>query len=123
MQNATAYRLGAILALTAAFVIVWLNVAAGLLGIEDDDPANLLYAGVLAIGSIGALIARFEPRGLSLALFVTALAQAGVGGFALTYPNTAGPVQIVILHSVLVAMFAGSGWLFRVAGREELPSS
>jgi hypothetical protein len=42
--------LAAGLALTAAFLIVWLNVAAGLIGIEDDDPANLLYVGVLAIG-------------------------------------------------------------------------
>jgi hypothetical protein len=34
-------------------VIVWLNAAAGLIGIEDDGPANLLYAAVLAIGCIG----------------------------------------------------------------------
>ena len=49
-QGSSAYRVAAVLALGAAFVIVWLNVAAGLIGIEDDDPANLLYVGVLAIG-------------------------------------------------------------------------
>ena len=37
-QSKTAYRCAVGLALTAAFLIVWLNAAAGLIGIEDDDP-------------------------------------------------------------------------------------
>jgi len=117
MQSSAAYRFGVGLALTAAFLIVWLNAAAGLIGIEDDDPANLLYAGVLAIGLVGALIARFQPRGLSRALFATALAQALVGVIALRLPNTAGSAQIVILHGVFVALFAGAALLFRRAAR------
>ena len=102
----------------AASLIVWLNVAAGLIGIEDHDPANLLYVGILAIGLVGAIIARFQPRGLARALFATALAQALVGAIALKYPNTAGPLQIVLLHGLLVALFSGAGWLFRYAARE-----
>ena len=111
-----AYRLAVGLALTAAFLIVWLNAAAGLIGIEDDDPANLLYVGVLAIGLIGAITARLQPRGLARALFATAAAQALVGAIALNLANTASSVQIVILHGVLVALFAGAGLLFRYAG-------
>ena len=122
MQSNTAYRFAVGLALTAAFVIVWMNAAAGLIGIEDDDPANLLYVGVLAIGFIGALLARLQPRGLSRALFATALAQAVVGVIAFKLPNTAGPVQIVILHGVLVALFAGAALLFRYAARTGFPS-
>jgi hypothetical protein len=111
----TAYRFAAGLALAAAFLIAWLNVAAGLLGIRDDDPANLLYAGVLAIGFGGAVLARFRPQGLEHAAFATAVASALVGTFALGYPNTAGPVQIVLLHGLFVALFAGAGLLFRRA--------
>ena len=118
IQSNVAYRVAAGLALAAAFLIVWLNVAAGLLGIEDDDPANLMYVGVLAIGFIGAVTARFQPRGLARALFVTALAQALVGGFALTYPNTASRVQILLLHALFVALFAGAALLFRYAERK-----
>jgi hypothetical protein len=114
----TAYRLASGLALTAAFLIVWLNAAAGLIGIEDDDPANLLYVVVLAIGCIGAVFARFQPRGLSLALLATAVAQALVGAVALTLPNTAAPVQIAMLHAILVALFAGSSLLFHRAARK-----
>ncbi len=118
MQSTTAYRVAAGLALTAAFLIVWMNAAAGLIGIEDDDPANLLYVGVLAIGFLGALGARFQPRGLARAMFETALAQAVVGAIALRLPNTAGPVQIVLLHGAFVALFAGAALLFRHAARE-----
>jgi hypothetical protein len=120
-QSNTAYRVAFGLALAAGFVIVWLNVAAGLIGIEDDDPANLLYVGVLAIGAIGAIASRFKPRGLARASFATAFALAVVGAIALTLPNTAGPLQIVILHAVLVALFAGAGLLFRHAARGGLP--
>ncbi len=121
LQSNTAYRFAVGLALTAAFLIVWLNAAAGLIGIEDDDPANLLYVGVLAIGFIGAVIARLQPRGLARASFATALAQALVGAIALTLPNTASSVQIVILHGVFVALFAGAALLFRYAARKGLP--
>ena len=117
MHTRTAYRVAAGLALTAAFLIVWLNAAAGLIGIEDDDPANVLYFGVLAIGLMGAVVARLQPRGLALALLATALAQAVVGVIALESPNTASPAQIVSLHGVLVAMFAGAAWLFRHAAQ------
>ena len=118
LQSNTAYRLAVGLALTAAFLIIWLNAAAGLIGIEDDDPANLLYVGVLAIGSIGAIIARFQPRGLARALFATALAQMLVGGIALKLPNTAGSVQIVIVHGLFIALFAGAALLLRYAARQ-----
>lgn len=42
MHSSSGYRVAAGLAITAAFLIVWLNAAAGLIGLEDDDPANLL---------------------------------------------------------------------------------
>jgi hypothetical protein len=118
LESNTAYRLAGGLALAAAFLIVWLNAAAGLIGIEDDDPANLLYVGVLAIGFFGAIIARLQPRGLARALFATALAQAFVGAIALTLPNTASSVQIVVLHGVFVALFAAAASLFLYAARK-----
>ena len=122
LQSNTAYRFAVGLALTAACLIVWFNSAAGLIGIEDDDPANLLYVGVLAIGLIGSLIARLQPRGLARALFATALAQTLVGAMALKLPNTASSVQIIVLHGVFVALFAGAALLFRYAARKRLPS-
>ena len=121
LQSNTAYSFAVGLALTAAFLIVWLNAAAGLIGIEDDDPANLLYVGVLAIGFVGAMIARLQPRGLARAMFVTALAQALVGAIALELPNTASDMQILMLHGLFVALFASAALLLRHAARNGLP--
>ena len=117
LRSNTAYRFAVGLALTTAFLIVWLNAAAGLIGIEDDDPANVLYVGVLAIGCIGAIIARLQSRGLARAMFATALAQALVGAIALKLPNTASSAQIVILHGGFVSLFTGAALLFRYAAR------
>jgi hypothetical protein len=122
LHSDTAFRIAAGLALAAAFLIVFMNAAAGLIGIEDDDPANLLYVGVLAIGFIGAIVARFQPRGLGRVFLATALAQAVVGVIAVKLPNTAGPLQIVLLHGLFVALFAGAALLFHYAAREGYPA-
>ena len=121
LSSNRAYQVAAGLALAAAFMIVWFNAAAGLIGIEDDDPANLLYVGVLVVGGVGATAARLQPRGLANALLVTAFAQALVGAIALSLPNTASVSQIVTLHGVFVALFAGSSALFRYAARKGAP--
>jgi hypothetical protein len=68
------YRAAVGVALATAFVLVWMNLAVGLIG-SEDNPANLMYGGVLAVGAIGAIIARFQPLGMARALSATALAQ------------------------------------------------
>ena len=78
----SAYRSAVGVALAAVFILVWVNGAVGIIGSEDND-ANLMYYGVLAVGLIGAFVARFQPRGMARALFATALAQALVAVIAL----------------------------------------
>ena len=41
------------LALAAAFLLIWINLAVGIIG-DEGEPANLLYVGVLAVGIGGA---------------------------------------------------------------------
>ena len=118
-----AYRAAVGVAGAAALLLVWLSLGVGIIG-RDGDPANLMYFGVLAIGIIGALIARFRPRGMSRALFATALAQTSVAVIALVaglgYPWS-GPLELSVLNGFFVALFVGSAWLFRRAahGRPE----
>ena len=50
------------------------NLSLGIIG-ETGDPADLMYGGVLAVGIIGAVIARFRPEGMARALLATALAR------------------------------------------------
>ena len=54
------YRLGALLAVAAVILLVWVNGAVGFLG-DEGNPANLLFAGVIAVAVIGAVVARFPP--------------------------------------------------------------
>lgn len=120
----TAYRAAVGVALAAAFLLVWLNLAVGVIGAEDDL-ANSMYAGVLAVGIIGAIVARLRPRGMARALFATALAQASVAGIALVFglgSTGSPPAELVALNGFFVALFAGSGLLFRRAAREHSPA-
>lgn len=119
----TAYRAAVGVAAAAALILVWLSLGVGIIG-RDGDPANLVYFGVLAVGVIGALVARFRPRGMARALVATALAQASVAVIAmlagLGYPWS-GPLKLSALNGFFVAMFVASAWLFRRAshGRPE----
>ena len=114
-----AYRAAAGVGVGAAFLLTWVNLAVGIIG-EPDERANVLYLGVPAVGIIGAVIARLEPRGMGRALFATALAQALIAAMALILgwgaPGT-GPLEIVALNGMFVALFAGSAVLFRLAAR------
>src|SRR5919112_554087 len=57
MTGNIAYRAGVGVAVVAAFILIWMNLAVGIIG-SEDNPANLMYGGVLAVGILGALIAR-----------------------------------------------------------------
>ena len=119
-----AYRAAVGVALAAALLLVWLNLAVGIIG-ADGDPANSMYFGVIAVGIIGAIIARFRPPGMARALIATALAQALVAAIALILglgSPFSGPVELLVLNGFFVALFVGSALLFRNAGREQSPA-
>jgi hypothetical protein len=124
-----AYRIAVGMACATGFLLVFINAAVGIIG---DGLVNLLYFGVLAVGFIGAFMARFEPRGMSLALFATAVAQILVPVIALAMweagwhdllvePNSPhspfdpGIAAIFGLNGVFAVLFVASALLFRRA--------
>ena len=110
-MRSLAYQAGIGIALVAALLLVWINVAVGMIG-DEGNPANLMYVGVLAVGCIGALVAKFQPRGMAYALFATALAHALVGVTVLvTGMNGAVPLDVIF-----VAVWIGAAVLFQRAG-------
>lgn len=108
-----AYRAAVGVAVATALILVWMNLAVGLIG-NEETPANLMYGGVLAVGIIGAIIARFRPHKMARALFATALAQMLVGVIALI----AGLGFTLILNGFFAALWVGSALLFRRAARK-----
>jgi hypothetical protein len=117
-----AHRAAVGVAVLAVFLLVWLSLAVGIIGVEGD-PADLMYIGVVAVLIIGAIIARFQPHGMARALFATALAQALVVVLALIAGKQHSPIssvfEIVGLNGMFIALFLGSAWLFRYSAREQ----
>ena len=91
-----AYRAAVGLAVVTSVLLVWINGAVGIVG---DGPVNLMYFGVLAVGSTLALIARLEPHGMARALFTMAFAQMLVPVIAL-----------IIGMLALFAIFSSMPW-------------
>lgn len=122
-MNGIAYRVAVGAALATAFILIWGNLAVGIIGSEDES-ANLMYIGVLGTGCIGALIVRFRPRGMARALVATALAQALVTVIALIagmdrYPGSS-VAEIVGLNLFFVALWMGSAYLFQHASASDV---
>lgn len=112
-SSSLSYRLGAVLALFAVFLIIWVNAAVGMIG-SEGNAYNLLFGGVLAIALIGAVLARFRPAGMARALVVTAVAQAVVGAVGLFTDPLGGVFSIVFFAGLWLLAAA----LFHNAARE-----
>ena len=121
MPRTRTYRAAIGVALAAAFILVWVNLAVGIIG--SDNVANLLYVAVLVVGIIGAIIARFQPHGMARALFAMALAQALVVAIVLIgglgVPEKPRTGAILILNGFFIVLWLGSAMLFQKAAREQ----
>lgn len=111
-SGSLAWRAGTVVALGTAFLIVWSNLAVGILG-SENDPINLIFFGVVFVAVAGALLAGFRARGLAVAMTVAAAAQAATAVVALV----GGHFEFVII-GVFMTGWLLSAWLFRKAAEE-----
>ncbi|UOQ75936.1 hypothetical protein MUN84_15060 [Hymenobacter sp. 5516J-16] len=113
-----AYKLAAGVAVAASLLLVCGNLAVGFIG-SEDNLANLLYAVVLAVGFIGAILAKLQPQGMAKAMFATALAQFAVPfvAMAIWRPElNLGVLWVIVLNTIFAGLWVVAGWLFRRAG-------
>jgi hypothetical protein len=106
------YKAGLAAALVTGFALGWSNMVHVA---DSENPANLVYYSVLAVGAVGAWLARLEARGLARTLFAMAATLALI---AVILPSGAPPYMarnMAIGHGVFVALFTTSGLLFRHA--------
>ena len=118
-----AYRWAVGITVVAALLLVWVNAAVGMIG--DSNPANVLYGGVIAVGIMGALIARRHLPGMARTLCVMAVAQMVIPVMALIlWPTDFAPgvVGVFALNGVFAALWLLAAWLFRQAAREHTPA-
>lgn len=108
------YRGAVGMALFATLLLIWMNGAVGIIG-SENNPANLLYAGVPLTLVIGAVLARLKAQSMAYALFATAFVQFMVPVTALIIwrPDfSPGVLGVFILNAFFVALYFVSGLLF-----------
>ena len=112
------YRFGATVAVAAAFLLVWVNLAVGFLG-DESNLANLMFVGVIIVAGIGSLVARARPSGMVQAMLVTAAAQvlAGFIGYAAGWasPGAQGVYEAVMGTTLFAGLWLLSAFLFHKA--------
>ncbi|MBT2559101.1 hypothetical protein J7E24_15025 [Hymenobacter sp. ISL-91] len=115
--GSTAYRVGVGMALAAALLLVWVNGAVGIIG-SENNPANLLYGGVLLVALVGAAVSRLRARGLARTMLAAALAQFLVPLLALLIWRPAldwGVLGVLGANAIFVLLWVGAALLFQRA--------
>ena len=123
----SAYRFALCAAIATPFLLLWIIGAVGLIGVEGD-PFDRIYGGVIAVGVIGALVARFRSRGMARAMVAAASAQALASCIALIIGKQHSPVSSVIeilgLNGFFVVLWLVAARLFiRAARAQELAAA
>lgn len=109
MSRSPAYRAASGLALAATLLLIWINLAVGFIG-DEDDPANLLFVAVIGVAAAGSVLARFRSSGMARAMVAAAIVQAVAGVVAVTTD-----LFLALPSAFFVALWLGSAWLFNRA--------
>ena len=120
-----AYRAGTLVAVAAAFQLVWINAAVGFFGSEDND-VNAVFGLVLLVAVGGTLLARLRPRGVARAMVAAAATQLAIGltGLAAGWA-TPGPVGVrttLCGTAFFCVLWLASAALFARAARQSAQS-
>ena len=118
MRYATniASRAAMILALGSTFFMVWANLAVGIIG-SGPNPGNLLYAFVVAVGIVGAILSHFAARGMERTMYAMASVVVLIAIIALlsnmqSYPGSS-IMEILGVNALFAVLFGTAGLLFR----------
>jgi hypothetical protein len=106
-------RLAVAIAIATAFLTVWVNLAVGMIG-SEDNPDNLWFGAVLGVAIVGASMARLRAGGMAAAMLGAALVQALVASVALV---DGGDARGALVSALFVAPWLLSAGLFRLATR------
>jgi hypothetical protein len=116
MSDSLVYRLGVGMAVITTFLLIWANLAVGLIG-SGPSTGNLMYMGVIAVLMVAILLSRFTLRGMEVAMFATALSLVVHTGLALLlgmqdYPGTSLK-EILGVNGFFTMLYLVPAFLFR----------
>ncbi len=116
------YRAGMAVAVGATFLMIWVNLAVGLIG-SGPHAGNLMYIGVVLILFIGIYLSRFKANKLELVMFTTALSFILITIIALLtnmqeYPGSS-VIEIIGVNLFFATPYLLAGLLFRFVAMQE----
>lgn len=118
LSRSNAYRGGALVALSASFVEVWMNAAVGIVG-SNDNPVNQGFFGIVVTAGACAFVARFRPDGMARAMLAVAVVQTLLAIAVATAPSTAqeamGPWGVLALSAFFVGLWLVAAALFHLS--------
>ena len=119
------YRGAVAFALLGSLLVVWSNLAVGIVG-SEQNVFNRLFFAALLIGVASAATARFRAPGMSWAMTATAVSL----GIAFVIATAFGTDEANVSHRVELfgvcifeLLFVASAYLFRRAARLQSSSS
>jgi len=117
----THYRLGLATAIFAGLFQVWMNLAVGIVG-SEDNPVNQGFFMVVATAAACAFTARLKAEAMARAMLATAGVQALLGAVVATAPSTViadakGPLGVVVLSGGFVGLWLLAAFFFHRSAR------
>jgi hypothetical protein len=106
------YRSAVAAAIGTTFLLIWVNVAVGVIG-SEDNPANAMYLGVLAVAGVGSVFARFRARAMAAVMVAAVIAHVVITAVAIH--GDMGAPESGPLHVAAVNGFFASLWLIAAA--------
>ncbi|MCG8373011.1 MAG: hypothetical protein MI700_05740, partial [Balneolales bacterium] len=114
MSENIKYKLAVALAVAANLLMIWVNLAVGIIG-NEENPANLMYLAVPAAGIIGLFFSRLKPMGMYLTSIFMAIIVVIIAIITIVADLGFTP----IISAFFAILFLGSALLFKDASREQ----
>jgi hypothetical protein len=110
------YRTAMGTAIGTTFLMVWANLAVGLIG-SGPHAGNLMYIGVIAVALIGTYYSRFTAAGMARAMVATAFSLVAVAVIqymaGIQHYPASSVGEIIAVNSFFAMLYCISGLQFR----------
>ncbi len=122
LSSDNTYRAAVALAVVTGLLMVWSNLAVGIIG-NEDNMINVVYFIILMLGFIGAFFVRFQSGGLSRVLGGMILLLAAVASYALLsgmqHMPESSVMEIIGVHMFFITPLSISAILFHQHSKEQ----